>query len=481
MPRARVSANPSKRIIELNREILIEGMTGAGMPADQQLNFVAGGYAPIDGYMDFHAAARLADHHGGPEWIALGGKRGPGKSHAVMSQATLDDCQRVPGLKWLFLRKVMKSAAESLEDLIARICLYIPHSQTRDKIVFPNGSRIILGGYKDERDIDKYLGLEYDGILVEECTQLSEDKKNKIRGSLRSSKANWRPRIYLTTNADGPGLMWFKRMFVAPWRAGTESNTRFFDVTKIDNPFIGQEYSEWLDTLTGPLRKAWRDGDWDAFAGMSFPDWNHERHVLKYADQFELPVSWPKWRSLDWGLAKPFSVHWWAMNPDTEQLHVYREHYEAGQTTKQQAEIILAETPPEELTVVKLTYADPALWSRKEQEGKITTTEQEMRKYGVPLTRADNNRLNGMRKVHNVLADLPIGEPGVQVWEQCTHIIEQMESLAADQHNPEDVDTEQEDHAFDDFKYGLTNVRRLKPKPPPKQPAQNLPSLNPLF
>lgn len=451
-----------------------------GCERDQLRNFALAGYSPLDGYLPFHGAARAADHFGGPEWVALGGKRGPGKSHAAMAQAALDDCQRVNGLKVLFLRKVMKTASESLEDLVRRLCYHTAHVQTANEIRFPNDSRILLGGYKDARDIDKYLGIEYDEILIEECTQLLEAKKDAIRGSLRSSKANWRPRIYLTTNADGPGLMWFKKMFVLPYRAGKETTTRFFDVTGITNPFIGPEYNLWLDTLTGPLRKAWRDGDWDAFAGMSFPDWNHERHILTYADQFEIPHHWPKWRSLDWGLAAPFSNHWWAKNPDTTQLHVYREHYEAGLTTKQQAAIILAETPPEEAEVIKLTYADPSLWNKKEQDGKITSTEQEMRLYGVPLTKGDNNRLQGMRKAHNVLADLPTGEPGLLVWEQCVHLIEQMESLAADPHNPEDVDTSQEDHAFDDFKYGLTNERRIAAQPAP-QKVQRLPSDNKYF
>jgi len=450
----------------------------AGCPSDQVLNFVTGGYFPIPGMLPFHAAAHEADRYGGPEWIALGGKRGPGKTHTTMSQVALDDCQRVADLKWLFLRKVMKSAAESLEDIAGRVCRHIPHQQVAGEVRFPNGSRILLGGYKDARDIEKYLGVEYDGIVLEEATQLLEDKKDKIRGSLRSSKASWRPRIYLSTNADGPGLIWFKRMFVVPWRTGTETKTRFFDVTKIDNPFIGREYNEWLDTLTGPLRKAWRDGDWDAFAGMSFPDWNHERHVVKYKDQFDLPVEWPKWRAEDWGWAAPFCAGWLTKNPDTKRVYVYREHYQAGLTDIQHAEVFLTETPPEEAQVIKITYADPSMWTHRNYEGKIFDTANEMRKAGVPLTKADNDRLSGMRKVHNILADIADGEPGLMVFENCVHTIEQMESLSADEHNPEDVDTDQEDHAFDMLKYGLTNERRVasKPAPDPNARPQRLPS-----
>jgi len=438
----------------------------AGCPRDQTELFIRAGYVPIPGFLPFHAAARAADQSDGPEWIALGGKRGPGKSHAAMAQAVLDDCQRVEGLKFLFLRKVMKTAAESLEDLVRRLCAYVPHKQTANEIEFTNGSRVLLGGFKDERDIDKYLGIEYDGILAEECTQLSERKIDAIRGSLRTSKANWRPRIYLTTNADGPGLMYFKRRFVEPARNHTEKRTRFIDVTHIDNPFINPEYQEWLNNLTGPLRKAWRDGDWDAFAGMSFPDWNHERHIIK---PFDIPDNWPKWRAIDWGLAAPFCCLWFAKNPDTKRVYVYREYYQAELTDSQQAEVIKTSTPQNELAVIKFTYADPSMWSRKAIKNaseQFYTTAQEYARCGVQLTKGDNDRLSGIRKVHNHLADLADGEPGLQVFENCPHLIEQMESLAADKNNPEDVDTDQEDHAFDTLKYGLTNeTRSVEQKP----------------
>jgi phage terminase large subunit len=444
-------------------ERLATAAKDAGCPREQVDRLLHNGYVPIQGFLPFHAAARLADLSDGPEWIALGGKRGPGKSHAAMAQAALDDCQRVDGLKFLFLRKVMKTAQESLEDLVRRLCAYVPHNQTDNEIKFDNDSRILLGGFKDARDIDKYLGIEYDGILAEECTQLLETKIDAIRGSLRTSKPNWRPRIYMTTNADGPGLMWFKRRFVQPFREGKERRTRFIDVTHIINPFINVEYQEWLDGLTGPLRKAWRDGDWDAFAGMSFPDWNHGRHVIR---PFDIPDNWPKWRAVDEGFAAPFCALWLAKNPDTRRIYVYREYYQAGLASKQQAEVILTNTPAYEDAVIKFNYADPAMWARNNKDGVIYTSADEYQKSGVILTRADNDRVSGIRKIHNLLADLPDGDPGLQVFENCPHLIEQMESLACDKNNPEDVDTDQEDHAFDTLKYGLTNERRAVEKKP---------------
>ncbi len=435
----------------------------AGVPRDQAENFARAGYVPLEGMLPFHAAARAADKPGGPEWIALGGKRGPGKTHTIMAQVGLDDCQRIDGLKFLFLRKIQRAARESFEDVVQAVFFYTPHTPTQDGLELRNGSRIVIGGFKDERDIDKYLGIEYDGIVIEECTQISETKKDKIRGSLRSSKPNWRPRIYLNANAEGVGLAWFKKMFIEPFRKGIEKLTRFFDVTHIRNPFINPEYDAWLDTLTGPLRKAWRDGDWDAFAGMAFPDFNRERHVIK---PFEIPAHWLKWRATDWGFRSPFSTHWYAKDPDTRRIIVYREFYAAGLTDRQQARGIRDMSPASESYFIH--YADPALWERKSREDQVFSTADEYKAEGILLTKADNNRLSGMRKVHNVLADLPDGEPGLQIFETCPHMIEQLSTLAADKTNPEDVDTDQEDHAFDDLKYALTNEKKAEQKPPKK-------------
>ena len=85
-----------------------------------------------------------------------------------------DDCQRVPGLKCLLLRKVGKSNLESFEDLRRRLFHRLGHefAASRGVLSFANGSRIIAGHFQNEKDIDAYLGLEYDVIGIEEATTL---------------------------------------------------------------------------------------------------------------------------------------------------------------------------------------------------------------------------------------------------------------------------------------------------------------------
>lgn len=437
----------------------------AAMPADQIQRFVDSGTVILPAMMGFHAAAREADRVDGPDEIAMGGSRGPGKSFSSMAQVGIDDCQRVAGLKALFLRKVMKSAGESLDDLTRKVFAGIPHHSTQEGVTFPNGSRILVGGYKDANDIDKYLGLEYDIICIEEATQLIEDKKEKIRGSLRTTKPNWRARLYLTTNADGPGLLWFKRTYVIPQREGTQKWTRFFQLSYKDNPFLQPEYVRWLEGLRGALGKAWRDADWDAFAGMAFPMWNYERHVI---EPFELDPAWFTWRAVDEGFANPFCCLWATRDPSTRRIYVFREAYQADLVLTRQADLIQEMTLPDEK--VAFSFGDPAMWQRKNMGGKVYSAADQYRDRGVALTRADNDRRSGKRKVDEALSDLADGEPGLQIFSNCTHLIEQLSTLARDKLDPEDVDTDQEDHAYDTLRYLLTNQRRIPTTAPTAAP-----------
>jgi phage terminase large subunit len=165
----------------------------AGCPADQVLNFRRGGYVAQPKQLLFHAACREADHPDGPTEIGYGGARGPGKSHALLAQMALDDCQRYPGIKGLLLRKVGKAVRESFEDLRLKVLPAIPHDYRRSDGVlqFPNGSRIILGHFKDERDVEAYLGLEYDLIGVEEATTLSSSKYKAIQSCVSISRSRF--------------------------------------------------------------------------------------------------------------------------------------------------------------------------------------------------------------------------------------------------------------------------------------------------
>jgi len=432
----------------------------AGCPPDQMRNFIQAGYVALPKALQFHAYAREADLDNGPTLIGLGGARGPGKTHQTFCQVSLDDCQRYEGLKFLFLRKIAKNARESFRDLIQKILTQVQYdyAESNGLLTFQNGSAIVLGGFNNENDIDKYIGIEYDGILLEEATTLSERKHQMLMGSLRTTKPAWRARAYETTNPGGVGHAHFKNTFVIPHRTNSETNTRFVPSNYKDNPFLSKEYIKYLEELPGALGRAWRDGDWDTFEGMAFPQWDHDSHTC---EPFTLPDHWVRWRAVDWGYSAPFCCHWFARNPDNQRIYVYREIYKAGLTDITQARMIKDYTPANEM--IKTTYMDPAMWTRNRQdESHVWSTADTYTKEGVFPTKADNNRLSGKRKFDSMLGNLPDGMPGLIYFRNCTQAIKTIPELIYDAVHPEDVDTTMEDHAYDTTRYGLTDIKEVK-------------------
>ena len=201
----------------------------AGCTREQMDNLVMAGVFLQERQLAASAAARLCDAPGGPTAVGYGGARGGGKSHWLLAQMGADDCQRVPGLKCLLLRKVGKANMENFEDLRRRLFLGLKHefSAYRGVLTFANGSRIIAGHFQAEKDIDAYLGLEYDVIGIEEATTLSARKHQDITTCCRTSKSDWRPRIYSTSNPGGIGHAWYRAKFITPFEKGEESETRF--------------------------------------------------------------------------------------------------------------------------------------------------------------------------------------------------------------------------------------------------------------
>jgi len=446
--------------------ILFGDAISAGVPLDQMANFGQAAYVPLAWSLPFHAAAREADREDGPVMIACGGARGPGKSHAIMAQVGLDDCQRAPGLKALFLRKVMKKAAESFDDLTRKVFRNVAKEITAGKVVFENGSRILIGGYNAERDIDNYLGIEYDVIVLEEGTQITGKKREKIRGSLRTSRRDWRARWYESSNPGGVGHLDFKNLYVIPLREKRQTETRFFPSTYRDNPWLHQEYINYLLGLTGALGKAWRDGDWDIFEGQAFPAWRHERHVCT---PFDIPGHWTRYRGVDWGYRNPFACVWISKDPDIGRIYIYREVKQAGLTDRQQARALHDNSLPGEKFAS--TFADPSMWTKKSEEKRIFSTADEYAAEKIYLTKADNNRIIGKRKIDTLLADLPDGRPGLMVFETCVNWIEDVPALPyAESGNMEDVDSDADDHIYDGTRYALTAIN---PKPR-LQPGEQL-------
>ena len=441
---------------ELNNCLTLAAKVGCEQ--DQMSRFIKAGYIPQPKQLEFHALARLADRPDGPDRIGYGGTRGQAKSHAILAQAITDDMQRRDGLKGLYLRKIQKRAGESFEDLRRKVLTGVPHKSIHGKLSLPNGSFIILGGFKSENEIDAYLGLEYDLVILEDATTLSKTKYDAIRGALRTSRNDWRPRLYASTNPGGVGHRWFADEFI-----NNDSDvTAFVHTTMGDNLFINPEYEQYLNGLSGFLRRAWRDGDFAVAAGQFFTDWNEAVHVI---EPFDVPKDWYFIGSIDYGWKHPTAVHILAKDGD-DNVYIIGEHFAARTPVESHAKAIkeLLNGLGLKVSDVQRFVTGSDTFTESRRDGG--TIARDYSAEGIPLAMANTARIQGAREFTKRFGSPEQEiEPSLFIFNTCPRLIWTIPQMLHDPKRQEDVlkfdaddNGDNGDDPYDSARYGLMEL-----------------------
>lgn len=338
---------------------------------------------------------------------------------------------------------------------------------------FPGGSRLLFGYCDHEKDVLQFQGKAYDAIFVEEATQFTAFMLQSLTESLRpagfmKSYLNWIPRLYYTCNPGGVGHAYIKRLFIDRQfeRKEKPENYSFTPSTVYENAFLMDSdptYVESLENLPEARRKAMLYGDWDVYEGQFFTDYrNDPEHYLdrKYThiiEPFAIPPTWERYRVMDWGYAKPFSVGWYAIDCDGI-AYRYREWYgctgepDVGlRLTPEQVadQIVKIEKELEPDGVYIHGIADPAIFHS--DTGK-SIAESFMAK-GVYFNPADNSRLTGWNQMRDRMKFDPEGKSALYAFSTCKAFSRTIPSLIHDDTKVEDLDTTQEDHLADEVRY----------------------------
>ena len=209
------------------------------------------------------------------------------------------------------------------------------------------------------------------------------------------------------------------------------------------------------------LVRAMLEGDWDIIAGAAFEKLRRDVHGIEPLDP---PHDWMCFGSFDWGSSRPFSFGLWAVAngnalPDGRLYRrgaiirfneVYGWNGKPNEGLRKEAEDV-AEVIKNRIAGRKLGYiaADPSMWK---VDGSPSIAELMLRR-GIVLRKADNARLVGYVQVRQRIAGDEEG-PMLYVTKNCHDgFWRTMPDLVMDERHPEDVDTEQEDHAYDDVRY----------------------------
>jgi len=433
-------------------------------------------------------------------------------------------CLTFPAIDCLILRRTWK---EVYSNHVVPMFREFPGlrqwwNESKKTLTFPNGSKLVFGYAEHKEDIYAFQGQEYAFILAEEATHFCEEELVFLETCNRWTKnPSIVPKLLYTTNPGNVGHEYIKRVLVdgdytenerkedyafiqaygwdnvewaipsfvreqridpLTWKSWSSSTQEAFVA-----PFIQQYYS-WsdetrfqffttvtdygrkLNALSGQMRSAHLFGSWDAFVGQFFSEFSRRIHVVK---PFHIPSWWERFSSFDWGFSSPACTLWHAVSPEGR-VFTYREAY----ITKRDS-VWLAKNNVRMTGTEKMRYnvGDPSCFNPG-QAGPVIS--EVMGLQGWQMIKGDNDRVNGWARLREYLAweiDNSTGDLiRAPMWQMfsvdpefpmmgCPNLIRTLPALVHDEHDPEDVDTNSEDHAPDSARYGLMTRPKISVVP----------------
>lgn len=417
----------------------------------------------------------LQDQH---KHVGYGGARGGGKSWSVRTKAVIL-AGRWKGIKILIMRQTYPELEQNhirqLRSLLPRtIAVY---NKTEKRFTFKNGSTIDFQYCKNDGDLDRMQGSEYDVIFIDEATNFSEYQLKAIAACCRGVN-NFPKRIYYTCNPGGQGHGYIKRIFIDK-KYNTGENPEDYSFTQAlvqDNNALMEsdpEYIRNLEALPPKLKRAWLEGDWNVFEGQFFeefvddPEHYEDRQWTHVIEPFDIPPGWKVYRSYDFGYSKPFSCAWWAIDYEGVMYRILELYGCTGTPNegvkwsplKQFEEIKKIEQQHPYLRGRTIRgVADPAIWASDTGESVADVAA----KQGIFFDKGDNQRIAGWMQMHYRMSFDENGYPMMYIFNNCKAFIRTIPLMMYDETRVEDLDTDLEDHVADESRY-MCMSRPIKP------------------
>ena len=439
--------------------------------------------------------------------VLFGGAKGPGKTDCLIAEAAR--LYEHPNYHGLILRRTFPR----LQEIIDRCWQLYPkmggeYRASEHRWYFKSGAKITLGHVQHEDDKRNYHGKEFHFIGFDELTEFSSTQYSFILANVRMAKGGLDLQIRATTNPGGPGHVWVKEYFVdtckptewVDYFSGdgvvrkmavpgvhvdplTGTSRCFVPATVYDNAAIminDPGYVSRLEALPHVEKLRLLHGDWKTFEGQVFVELSQRIHGC---EPQAIPGEWEKFMAFDWGYAKPWCALWFAVDYDGI-IYLYRELYGCKED---QHDIGLRQTNAEicraildaEKEKVKYRVADPACWSPTKLRGSNKAHGpsfiEDAANDGLFFLKADNDRLRGKQQCHmRFMLETETDKNGEVIKEyprfvafnDCKNWWRTMTQIREDVKNPEDVDTDQEDHLYDTTRYAFMS----RPVTPQRKP-----------
>jgi hypothetical protein len=405
--------------------------------------------------------------------VLFGGAAGPGKTDCLIMEATryinFSDYNAI----------IFRRTFPQLQEVIDRCWQYYPkiggeYRATEHRWHFPSGAKISLSHMQHADDKYNHQGRQYQFVGYDEVTQFLPEQYLYLISRVRSVNPDIPLRMRATTNPGGIGHVFCKERFVDVAKPGqtyfdpiTGNSRVFIPALVTDNPALMENdpgYVKRLEALPETEKKRLLYGDWETFAGQVFSELTQKVHG---SEPFEVPIDWEFFGAFDWGYAKPWCYLVFGTDHNGV-LYLIKELYGAKEG---ESDVGLRQTNTEICRKIeeveselkrKINYrtADPACWSPTKLKGSNKhhgpSFVEDASREGMFFLQADNDRMRGKQQCHQRFmldekTDPQTGEvidtyPRFVAFNNCKHWWRTMTNLREHAKNPEEVDTDQEDH-----------------------------------
>ena len=313
------------------------------------------------------------------------------------------------------------------------------------------GGISVIGFKSCDQGREKFQGSSLDFVwfdeeppkdIYDECRMRVLDKRGDIFGTMTPLKGLTFVHDEIYLNSANSKEVWFEFM---EWA---------------DNPYLNeQEVEELTKTLSNDQLESRRYGRFKSSSGLVYPEFDPDIHVL---DQpFNVPFEWQDTLSIDPGLNNPLSVHWYAVDFDSN-VYVVAEHYEAGKDVCYHAQKIKEISDNLGWKRGINGRIDALIDSASNQRtlASSKSVSELFYEQGINVNpRVNKDLFSGIQRVKQYLKVVD-GKPKLYIFPNCVNLIREIKTY---RWGEGDVPKKHDDHSMDELRYYLMTKPEAHP------------------
>lgn len=447
----------------------------------------------------------------------FGGGFANGKTASACIKA-LTLAKDYPGSNGLIARSTYPKLNDTIRKEFFKWCPehWIKRRPTKDDntLVMTNGTHVNFRyvaqqGKSAESSTSNLLSATYDWIIVDqiEDPEISEKDFDDLLGRLRGmaryngndpSMPRTGPRFFIITS--NPTRNWVYRKLIKPLhdyqQRGVKSDDLIVDPDTgepLMELFEGSTYEnkdnlepDFIKTLEATYRGQMRDrflmGQWAAYEGLVYPQFDESQHMLRvddirdyYTDLLAQRIKPTILEGYDHGLAVP-SAYLWGFADHLGNIFIVDGWYEKEMPIEDGAQLIHDVRNEWSSSKENLVWADPQLFRRGVGDKKTVgrTVAEMFREEGIIMRRGNNEILNGIAKIQGYLGlhgfhKNPLTGLNPAPYLYISDKVEFLRNEFTDYYWKRDNDTnehidkpnDKKDHALDALKYMVSEQPRI--------------------